>query len=365
MNERSGPASVIQVLQQTMQLSPDRRYFLAQACVSLYLSCTLVKPVRHCRVPLLVAAHYILKVPHVIRYRTSARALPSCRPVTSTGHRQSLGTMWDAKCRIINWVEGMTVSVLQGNEDLPSYRRLALSLAEEIDAGRYGSQTPLPTDTELMLRYGLGRQTVRRAFQELVADGLVYRVRGKGTFPTTRPKSGRTVRSTGSVEALEQWTGTEMEVISGLELRRDLEYAQRLELDGPVVARLTVRRWIDDEPFAVTDVHLPPDVGNQLVWEDKIPHGRVTGTILAFVGAIAGPVVSAEETVTAIAVPAPLAEVLHTAPDRPALRVERLYRDSDGHPVEISTTVHASERYQHRLTIHRAGTHGRSSPTNA
>ena len=97
-------------------------------------------------------------------------------------------------------------------------------VGEEIQTGRYGSETALPTDSELMLKYGLGRKTVRRAFQELVADGLVYRVRGRGTFPTTRPKSGgRTVRSTGSIEALEEWSGTEMEVISPLELRRDLE----------------------------------------------------------------------------------------------------------------------------------------------
>ena len=151
-------------------------------------------------------------------------------------------------------------------------------MAEEIQTGRYGSETALPTDSELILKYGLGRQTVRRAFQELVADGLVYRVRGRGTIPTTRPKSGgRTVRSTGSIEALEEWSGTEMEVISPLELRRDLEYAQRLELDEPAVARLTVRRWIDDEPFAVTEIILPPDVGSRLVSEDKIPTGRLAG----------------------------------------------------------------------------------------
>jgi GntR family transcriptional regulator len=233
----------------------------------------------------------------------------------------------------------ISVSVLEGNEDLPGYRRLAISLAEEIQTGRYGSETALPTDSELMLKYGLGRQTVRRAFQELVADGLVYRVRGRGTIPTTRPKSGgRTVRSTGSIEALEEWSGTEMEVISPLELRRDLEYAQRLELDEPAVARLTVRRWIDDEPFAVTDIFLPPDVGSRLVSEDKIPTGRVAGTILAFVGAMAGPVASADETVTAIAIPASLAETLHSVAGRPALRVERVYRIVDGRPLQISAT---------------------------
>ena len=36
------------------------------------------------------------------------------------------------------------------------YRRLGISLAEEIQTGRYGSETALPTDSELMLKYGLG-----------------------------------------------------------------------------------------------------------------------------------------------------------------------------------------------------------------
>ncbi|MEN0139656.1 MAG: GntR family transcriptional regulator [Rhodococcus sp. (in: high G+C Gram-positive bacteria)] len=253
----------------------------------------------------------------------------------------------------------MTVSAALANETLPGYRRLAMILAEEIAAGQYGENTPLPTDTVLMDKYGMGRQTVRRAFQELVADGLVYRVRGRGTFPTSRPSSGgRTVRSTGSIEALEEWRGTEMELISPLELRRDLDFATQLELDGPVVARLTVRRWVDDEPFAVTEIVLPPDVGSRLVSEDKIPAGRAPGTILAHVGAIAGPVASAEETVTAITMSEELATVLHTAAGRPALQVVRVYRNGDGQPLEISSTVHASERYEHRLSIHRAGQPG-------
>lgn len=252
----------------------------------------------------------------------------------------------------------MSVTATTVSEALPGYRRLALILTEELQAGQYGENAPLPTDTELMAKYGLGRQTVRRAFQELVADGLVYRVRGRGTFPTGRPKSGRTVRSTGSIEALEEWTGTEMEVISPLELRRDLELAKRLELDGPVVARLTVRRWVEDEPFAVTEIILPPGVGGRLVSEDKIPSGRVQGTIVAHVGAMVGPVASAEETVKAIMVSEEMAAVLHTAAGRPALRVERVYRNGDGKPLELSSTVHASERYEHRLSIHRSGQHG-------
>lgn len=249
----------------------------------------------------------------------------------------------------------MTAGELRGGADVPGYRRLAQMLAAEIEAGQYGPDKPLPTDSELMLRYGLGRQTVRRAFQELVADGAVYRVRGRGTFPTARPRTGRAVRSTGSIEALEQWIGTQMEIVSPVALYRDPALADRLELDSSVVARLTVRRWVDTEPFALTEIVLPPELGNRLVSEGRVPEGRVPGTIVASVGDIAGPVTSAEETVTAIALPESAAVLLQTPAERPTLRVERLYRNSDGVPVEIAVTTYASERYEHRLLIHRAG----------
>ena len=252
----------------------------------------------------------------------------------------------------------MGASMLSGSTDLPGYRRLALTLAAAVTDGRFNENTPLPTDTELMTEYGLGRQTVRRAFQELVADGVVYRVRGRGTFPTPQTTAGRTVRATDSIEQLEEWPGTEMEVISPLELCRDRAHAEKLELDGLVVAQLKVRRWIDNNPYAINNIILPPEVGERLVSEDLIPHGRVPGTVLAAVGSVAGPVASAEETVTAILVSDEIADILHTSPGRPALHIERLYRSADGRPLEISLTVHASERYEHRLSIQRAGRHG-------
>ena len=163
-----------------------------------------------------------------------------------------------------------------------------------------------------MTEYSLGRQTVRRAFQELVADGLVYRVRGRGTFPTDQPSTGRSVRSTDSIEQLEEWPGTEMEVISPLELKRDRVHAEKLELDSLVVAQLKVRRWIDNQPYAVNTIILPPDVAETLISENLIPTVRTPGTILASVGSVAGPVAGAEETVTAILVSDDIAEILHT-----------------------------------------------------
>ena len=62
----------------------------------------------------------------------------------------------------------------------PAYQTLRDQLRGEIAAGLYRDGTRLPTESELVARHGLSRQTVRRAFQDLVAEGVVYRVPGVG-----------------------------------------------------------------------------------------------------------------------------------------------------------------------------------------
>jgi GntR family transcriptional regulator of arabinose operon len=44
----------------------------------------------------------------------------------------------------------------------------------------YGQQ--LPSEHDMMVKFGVSRQTVRQAFSELCAEALVYKEQGKGTF---------------------------------------------------------------------------------------------------------------------------------------------------------------------------------------
>jgi GntR family transcriptional regulator of arabinose operon len=55
-------------------------------------------------------------------------------------------------------------------------------LRAAIAQGRYGPGDPLPSERELCSSEGLSRTTVRRAIQQLVEEGLVYRVPGSGTY---------------------------------------------------------------------------------------------------------------------------------------------------------------------------------------
>src|SRR5579884_1913619 len=62
------------------------------------------------------------------------------------------------------------------------YRVLAGHLRTEIDAGRWGAGDQLPGANDLARRFNVAYMTARQAVESLVADGVLVRIRGKGTF---------------------------------------------------------------------------------------------------------------------------------------------------------------------------------------
>ena len=65
------------------------------------------------------------------------------------------------------------------------YRRIAAQLESEIRGGKYATRA-LPSEMQLVRRFGVGRKTVQRAMLELQYRGIVTRMHGKGTFLTER-----------------------------------------------------------------------------------------------------------------------------------------------------------------------------------
>ncbi|MGH3149240.1 MAG: GntR family transcriptional regulator, partial [Streptosporangiaceae bacterium] len=144
-----------------------------------------------------------------------------------------------------------------------AYRQLASDLREAIAAGRYPAGERLPTEAELMATTGLGRQTVRRAFQELATEGTVYRVPGRGTFAV--PGAGRYLRSFGSIDDLMALSeDTELQVVEPLHVLASVETADRLQAGADTVMTMSFLRLHEGAPFCYTRVHLPMEVGRRL-----------------------------------------------------------------------------------------------------
>lgn len=68
----------------------------------------------------------------------------------------------------------------------PLYRRLHDALRSAIESSVLRPQDALPAERELAADFGVSRITVRKALDALVADGLLMRKHGAGTFVTGR-----------------------------------------------------------------------------------------------------------------------------------------------------------------------------------
>lgn len=239
----------------------------------------------------------------------------------------------------------------------PAYRWLARELRGAIVQQRFPDGVRLPTEAELAHHYGLSRQTVRRAFQDLVSEGLVHRVPGRGTF--ARSPAGRYLRQLGSVEDLMGLSqDTEMEVLMPLHEHVDIQAAGRLRLDGDRVYTVTYRRLYQDIPLCHTTVHTAPEVGRRLERLTALtePGAMSEATVLALVDeGLTAPIVEAEQSITAVRATAPLAEVLGCRAGDPLLVTDRVYITVDRRYVELAISHFLPEHYSYRVKLRRSG----------
>jgi len=65
---------------------------------------------------------------------------------------------------------------------LPAYARVKQFLKQGLAAGQWPPGALMPSEAELVERFGVSRMTVNRAIRELQADGMLERSQGLGTF---------------------------------------------------------------------------------------------------------------------------------------------------------------------------------------
>lgn len=236
-----------------------------------------------------------------------------------------------------------------------AYKVVARELRQAILQRRYVDGTRLPTEAELATEYRVSRQTVRRAFHDLVSEGMVYRVPGRGTFAA--PRDGQYLRQFGSVEDLMGLSlDTRLEVLRPLRRQVNIDAASRLRLDSDVVHTVLFRRTHNGEPFCHTAVHLHPAAAAALSDVPELSERGATSdaTIIGLLDTrLPAPIAEAEQSITAATADQPLADALDCHTGDPLLRVDRIYLTTDQQPVELAINHFLPEQYSYRVKLRR------------
>lgn len=252
---------------------------------------------------------------------------------------------------LISMVAGSGTGKRRGT---PAYKRLYRELREALERGDFREGRRMPTEADLCREYGVSRHTVRQAFQDLVSEGLVYRIPGRGTFATSLSEHGRYLRSIGTVEDLMVWSDTNVELIQPISTEENEQAARLLALPGPEVSVLVMRRYYDGLPFALTRVYLAPELGKRLADDNAFAQSIPNATVIAAIEPLLDhPIAGASQDVTATPVPPNVAEKIQCSPGDAGLRVQRLYFDTRETPVELAISYYHPDRYSYRIELRR------------
>jgi len=119
-------------------------------------------------------------------------------------------------------------------------------------------ESPVPSERELVERYGLARMTVRQAIDSLVSEGRLFRVQGRGTF-VAKPKMDLQIRLTSYTEDIRsRGMVPASKTIDFGRIDATSHLARELEISpGDPVVRLDRLRLADGVPLARERTYLP------------------------------------------------------------------------------------------------------------
>lgn len=199
-------------------------------------------------------------------------------------------------------------------------------------------------ERQLEEQFGVSRITVRRAISDLVQDGALVRIKGKGTFV-----SHGLVRSTLHLASFNEdmrAAGFEpsTRVITAATAEPTTAAAEHLGLaPGQEAYQIRRLRLANGAPVSVDESWLPPGLLPDLLAED------LTGSLYRVLAASGHPVQHVEQTVEAAAAPEETASLLDIGPGAPVLLFRRRSftgEDDPGTPIEYSISTYRSDRYQ-------------------
>ncbi|MDM5338479.1 GntR family transcriptional regulator [Fictibacillus enclensis] len=238
--------------------------------------------------------------------------------------------------------------MLDKDSKTPLYKQLKEKLLNHIDENLSEGE-PLPTEPEIENQYQVSRITVRKTIEELVADGIVTKRQGKGTFVRSKPIVQKAGTITSFTEEMSE-KGKDIDT-RGLEISETTPSKRLRDLLNlsPGESLITVKRirCAGGEPIAIMINYLrkrnmPGFMEKGLQKESLYEQLEEDyGIQLA----------TATERIRARLATDLEAATLEVEPDSAVLHITRISSLSDGTPFEVVEMVNRSDRYQYDIEL--------------
>lgn len=231
-----------------------------------------------------------------------------------------------------------------GATEDPLYRRLARAMRGLIEVGYLRNRDRLPSERRLAEATGLSRVTVRKAFEELIADGMIQRQAGARSF-VSQPIDHSLSVLMGFTSDMRQRGAISRSIILDKSVGMP-EPEDMLKLGispGEQVLRLSRIRLANEEPLAIEHALVPlfavsPDQIAESLYDVLRENGYRP--------------VRALQRLRSVLADAEEARYLGLPAGSPILHIERHTFLDNGRPIEVTRSAYRGDRYDFISELH-------------
>lgn len=240
---------------------------------------------------------------------------------------------------------------IEADGPVPMYQRLRDIIRADIDRGRYGPLSKLPSEAEFSALHSVSRITVRQALAELQNERRIFKVQGKGAFVCQkRAVQNITTLEGFGVAMLRAGHTTRNDVLSMKFMAASEEISRNLAVPADSeVFELRRLRYMDDQPISLDVSYFPSDIGRRLQKADlsKRDVFEVLENDLNILLGVAR--LGIEATIAG----QELSKLLGIRSNSPVLQIERVTHSAHGDPIDYEHLFYRSDRFRYELSISR------------
>ncbi|MFS0723840.1 GntR family transcriptional regulator [Paenibacillus sp. 1P07SE] len=207
----------------------------------------------------------------------------------------------------------------------------------------------MPTEAELVERFGVSRVTIRNAMQSLVEEGMFRRERGRGTFLNSNRPENWVGRLMGFTESIREAGFEPGARILRQGMTKDHPDAVREQMNQRAMWELKRVRLADGLPIAIEQAYYPPEIGLDLERQDLL-----TIAVYKYLEEEQNIFLKeADQKISAVKAQEEEVELLGISPGDPLLYIERISYAHSNEPIEFLKALYHPDYYQYMIKLMR------------
>ena len=229
---------------------------------------------------------------------------------------------------------------------VPLYIQIDEELRGQIESGELGPLAQVPSETDLAQHFSVSRMTARKALDRLVADGMLFRQPGKGTFVApTKIAHGASQGLSFSAAMKAQGLPCVTRVLEAETVAAPSNVARALSLSAGAQAIFLRRlRVVDGAPAAIHLSYMPARL-SALLDQD------LSGSLSELMSRVGARVDHSEDTMEAVLATGEEARLLNVSVGSPLVLIRGTASSAGNEPVRYTEALYPGGRWQFSLQI--------------